>query len=213
MLQSLRQHLFCKPHMARRLVVLLVSVTLMGFGIAVFDQLAFGTDPCSVLTLAISRKTGVEFGHIQLLFNIALFAIIICMKEIRRIGLGSLANMVLVGYAADLGSFLLTRIHPLTGETLLMRSVIFVPTMLLFLVAVAFYMVVDLGVAPYDALPHIIAARTKISFTIVRVSWDIAMIILGFLLGGVVGVVTIVTGFCVGPVVTAIADHFRKYFD
>ena len=74
-------------------------------------------------------------------------------------------------------------------------------------------MVVDLGVAPYDALPQIIAARTKISFTIVRVSWDIAMIILGFLLGGVVGVVTIVTGFCVGPVVTAIADHFRKYFD
>lgn len=198
--------------MARRIVVLLISVTMMGFGIAVFDQIAFGTDPCSVLTLAVSRVTGVEFGHCQLIFNLMLFVVLVCLRGIRRIGLGSLANMVLVGYAADFASFLINRIHPLAGEALLTRAVIFVPTMVLFLIVVSFYMVVDLGVSPYDALPQIIAERSKISFTVVRVAWDVLMIILGYLLGGVVGVVTIVTGFCVGPVVTAIANHFRRYF-
>lgn len=212
MMQKMVRHLFCQPHMARRIVVLLISVTMMGVGIAVFDQIAFGTDPCSVLTLAISRRTGVEFGHCQLLFNLVFFAVLVATKEIRRIGLGSLANMVLVGYAADFASFLIRRIHPLAGETLLVRAAIFVPTMALFLIAVAFYMVVDLGVAPYDAMPQVIASRIHIRFTWVRMAWDVLMIVLGYLLGGVVGVVTIVTGFCVGPAVTAIADHFRKYF-
>lgn len=212
MMQKMVRHLFCQPHMARRIVVLLISVTMMGVGIAVFDQIAFGTDPCSVLTLAISRRTGVEFGHCQLLFNLVFFAVLVATKEIRRIGLGSLANMVLVGYAADFASFLIHRIHPLAGETLLVRAAIFVPTMALFLIAVAFYMVVDLGVAPYDAMPQVIASRSHIRFTWVRMAWDVLMIVLGYLLGGVVGVVTIVTGFCVGPAVTAIADHFRKYF-
>lgn len=212
MMQKLVRHLFCQPHMARRIVVLLISVTMMGVGIAVFDQIAFGTDPCSVLTLAISRRTGVEFGHCQLLFNLVFFAVLVATREIRRIGLGSLANMVLVGYAADFASFLIRRIHPLAGETLLTRAAIFVPTMALFLIAVSFYMVVDLGVAPYDAMPQVIASRCHLRFTWVRMAWDMLMIVLGYLLGGVVGVVTIVTGFCVGPVVTAIANHFRKYF-
>lgn len=199
--------------MLRRIVVLLISVTFMGVGVAIFDQLRFGTDPCAVLTLAVSRKIGVEFGHCQLAFNLILFVVLLAVGEIRRIGIGSLANMVIIGYAADATNWVINQIHPLTAETMLVKLCVFVPTMVIFLIVVAFYMTVDLGVAPYDAIPQIVAARTGLKFMPVRMAWDIVMIILGFLLGGVVGVVTIITGFCVGPVVSGIAAKCKRFFE
>ena len=208
------QSLLNKPHMARRAAVLLLSVIVMGVCVAVFDQLGFGTDPCSVLNLGVSRLLGWSFGNYQLMFNLVLLALIIAMGEIRRIGLGTLANMVVVGYAADATLWLLNHTHPLTGDPLPVKLAVFVPTMALFLVAVSFYMVVDLGVAPYDAMPQIIAGRQKrFGFTAVRVTWDIAAIVLGFLVGGTIGLVTLVTGFFLGPVITAIANRFRSLFE
>lgn len=53
---------FGKPRMARRVAVLLLSVTAMGVCVAIFDQLGFGTDPCSMLNLAVSRLIGWSFG-------------------------------------------------------------------------------------------------------------------------------------------------------
>ena len=203
-----------KPRMGRRVVVLFLSVIMMGVCVAVFDQLGFGTDPCSVLNLAVSRLIGWSFGNYQLLFNAVLLTVIIAIGEIRRIGLGTLANMVVVGYAADATLWLLNHTHPLIHETLPVKLAVFVPTMALFLVAVSFYIVVDLGVAPYDAMPQIIAGRQRrVSFTVVRVLWDVAVIILGFLTGGTVGLVTIVTGFFLGPVISAIANRFRAFFE
>lgn len=199
--------------MLRRVAVLFLGVITMGLCVAVFDQLGFGADPCSAMNLAVSRLIGWSFGTYQLLFNIALLAVVILLKGARRIGLGTLANMVLVGYAADAGEWILNRTHPLTGETLAVKLVVFVPAIALFLVALAFYMVVDLGAAPYDAAPQLIAARqNRFSPAVVRVAWDVAAIVICLLAGGTVGPVTLAIGFLLGPVISAIARRFRQYF-
>ena len=201
-----------KSHMPRRMAVLLFSVTMMGVCVAVFDQLGFGTDPCSVMNLAVSRLIGWSFGNWQLFINALMLAIILCLGEVRRIGLGTVANMVLVGYAADAAMWVLNHMHPLTDETLLVKLIVFVPTMAAFLVAVAFYIAADLGVAPYDAMPQIIAGRQKrFSFTTIRVTWDVGFTVVGFLAGGTVGLVTIATGFFLGPVITAIAKRCKFF--
>lgn len=211
---EIMQQLVHKPHMARRVVVLFGSVFLMGVGVAILDQLGFGTDPCSVLNLAMSRKLGWSFGNYQLLFNGVLLAIILCLREGKRIGLGTLANMVVVGYAADFTTWIINMIHPLTNETMAVKLIVFVPTIIMFMVAAAFYMCVELGVAPYDALPQIISSRVKkLNFTTIRILWDVSAAVLGFLLGGTVGMVTIIMGFFLGPIISTIAKKFRPWFD
>ncbi|MDO4739036.1 MAG: hypothetical protein Q4A66_00065 [Eubacteriales bacterium] len=207
------QKFFDKPRLGRRLAALLLGVFLMGAGVAVFDQLGFGTDPCSVMNLAISRIIGWSYGNWLLTMNVILLAVLALLGELRRIGVGSLANIVLVGYSADLVSWLIDRIHPLAGETLAVRLIVFCPTMLVFLLAVALYMVVDMGVAPYDAIPQVISARIKKPFAVVRLLWDVLILSVGFLLGGTVGLVTLITGFCVGPVFGAIAKRMRPFFE
>lgn len=207
------QKLFDKPRLGRRLAALFIGVFLMGAGIAVFDQIGFGTDPCSVMNLAICRLIGWSYGNWLLTMNVILLLVLALLGEIRRIGVGSLANIVLVGYSADLVTWIINMIHPLTGETLAVRLIVFVPAMAVFLIAVALYMVVDMGVAPYDAIPQVISARIKKPFPVVRLLWDVLILSIGFLLGGTVGLVTLITGFCVGPVFGAIADRIRPFFE
>jgi uncharacterized membrane protein YczE len=202
--------------MERRIPVLLLSVILMGLCVAVFDQIQFGTDPCTVFNLGISRNVlgWNNLGPWQLIFNVVLLTVILLMREGRRIGLGSLANMVLVGFAKDFFDWVINSIHPLTGAPLGVCIAAFIPTMALFLVAVSFYMCVELGVAPYDAIPQIIASRVKkIPFAPIRMAFDISVTVIGFLLDSTVGVVTIITGFCLGPIIQIIADRVRPWFE
>ena len=216
MLQKLYNHLFCQPHMGRRIPVLLVSVILMGMCVAFFEKLQVGTDPSTVLNLAVARNVlhWQNLGTWQLIFNLILLAIILLLREGRFIGLGSLANMVLVGYSRDFFKPVVEWLLPGEGHALLVRMGVFVPTTLLFLVAVAFYMVVELGTAPYDAVPQIIASRIKrVNFTVIRIGYDTLMTVIGCLLGGYAGLFTVAACLFLGPVITAIAAKFRPWFN
>lgn len=216
MLRRLCNHLFCQPHMERRIPVLLLSVITMGMCIAFFEKAAVGTDPCTVFNLSISQNAlgWKNLGTWQLIFNLLLLAVILLLREARRIGLGSLANMVLVGYSRDFFKPIVELLFPGKLEALMVRGAIFVPTMALFLVAVAFYMVVELGTAPYDAISQIISRHLpRVSFAVVRICFDLSVTIIGFLLGGQVGIFTVLCCFFLGPAISAIAAKFRPWFN
>lgn len=202
-----------RPRMGRRLLALAVSLTVIGACVAVFKTVGFGTDPCSTFTLGVSAHTGVSFGTCQMLFNLIMFVPVL-RYDLSRVGIGTVGNMVGVGYIAD---FCMARIQPLIpaeGLSLTARAVMFAVSMAAFLAAAAFYMVVDLGVAPYDAMPQLIAARLgRWSYRRVRMAWDLSVLSVGFLLGSTVGLTTVITGFFLGPVIVFVSDHVRGWFE
>lgn len=202
-----------RPRMGRRLVSLLAAVAAMGFCVAVFDRIGLGTDPCSCMNLGFSRLLGIPFGTWQLLLN-ALLLLVVLRYDAGRIGAGTLANMVLVGYAAEFFMDVFDRFPALAALTLPVRMAVFVPTMALFLLAASIYMVVDLGVAPYDGVPQIIVAHARhMSFRAVRMCWDVGVMTVGFLLGSTVGLTTVVTGFCLGPAIAAVGNRVRGFYE
>lgn len=201
-----------RPRMGRRIAALCLAVTAIGLCVAVFDRIGLGTDPCSTMNLGISRKIGLPFGTTQLMVNL-LMLIAVLRFDAGRIGMGTVANMVFVGYIAQFGMAVLDRLPDLGALPLGLRLVIFVPTMATFLVAASIYMVVDLGVAPYDAVPQIIARRSGHAFRPVRMAWDIGMMTGGFLLGSTVGLVTMVIAFGLGPMITWVAGRVAPLFE
>lgn len=211
-LQGLTAHLI-RPRMGRRLTALAVSLTVIGACVAVFKTVGFGTDPCSTFTLGVSARTGVSFGTCQMLFNLLMFVPVLRYDR-SRVGIGTVGNMVGVGYIAD---FCMARMQPLIptgGLSMTARVVMFAVSMAAFLVAAAFYMVVDLGVAPYDAMPQLIAARLeRWSYRRIRMAWDLSVLSAGFLLGSTVGLTTVITGFFLGPVIVFVSDHVKGWFE
>lgn len=203
---------FARPRMGRRLLALTLSLVVIGVCVAVFKAVGFGTDPCSTFTLGVSARTGVSFGTCQLVFNLLLFLPVL-WYDLSRIGIGTIGNMVGVGYIADFCMGFIQPAIPAEGLPMTVRIVMFLLSMAGFLIAAAFYMVADLGVAPYDAVPQLIAARTKRwSCRRVRMAWDISVLSVGFFLGSTVGLTTVLTGFCLGPVIALISDRAGGWF-
>lgn len=204
---------FHRPRMGRRLTALILSQMTIGACIAVFKTVGFGTDPCSTLTLGVSAHTGVSFGTCQLIINLLLFLPVIFL-DLSRIGPGTIANMVGVGYTADISMRVITVLLPTEGLSMAARLILFTVTMLIFLTAVGFYIAVDLGVAPYDAIPQLITEHTdRLSSRTVRMLWDLSFLVAGFLLGSTIGLTTVICGFCLGPAIAFVSGHVKGWFE
>lgn len=187
---------------------LITSVVAIGFSLSFINQTAFGTDPCTTLNLAVSSKIGLSLGNWQALFNCILFIFeFLYAKE--QIGWGTIANMFLVGYSFDFFTWINSLLLP-TGfyEHMYVRILVTIPALALFILAVAIYIAIQQGTAPYDSMSFIIHKLIpKFPYKMVRMGWDIGICIIGFLLGGRVGIVTLIMAFSLGP---AIAYAERK---
>ena len=94
-----------------RAVLVITAVCCQGFGVYWLKNVNFGTDPCSVLNLGIADKIGLDFGTTLLIFNIILFMFVLAFGR-EQIGLGTLANAILVGYSADFTGWVFSKILP-----------------------------------------------------------------------------------------------------
>lgn len=202
-----------RPRMGRRMTGLLLSIFVMGMCVAVFKLTGVGTSPCSCMNLGISRRLGISFGTWQLLLNTALLLIVLRYAP-EKISIGTLVNMVLVGYIAELFMHLLGGLIPPEGLPAGTLALVFALTLAAYLVSASIYLAADLGCAPYDAVPMIIAAHTgRVSYRAIRMAWDVAALGIGFALGETVGIATLITGFCLGPAITAIGARVRGWFE
>lgn len=197
----------------KRILTVFLAVITMGFSLSFLIRVNFGTDPCSSMNLGISDKIGISFGTWQVFLNVMLFLIVILIDR-SNIGWGTVANMILVGYSADFFMWLFNLILPTDFFTsVVIRIIVLVPSLIIFILAASTYMSVDLGTAPYDAVSFILAAKIKIiPFRVVRMGWDIAACLIGFLTGGSVGVVTIVMAFLIGPVIVWVRSKLDTLF-
>ena len=197
----------------KRSLMMVTGILFIGICVGAYRLSAFGVDAFTCMNLGISGFLGMSFGAWQLLMNAAILAVVF-LKARKCIGAGTIVNMVGVGYIADFCMRAINARIPPDSLSMGQRVLMFAVSMAVFLVAASFYMVVDLGVAPYDAIPQLIAAHTKkLSYRAVRMIWDISMLSMGFLLGSTIGLTTLITGFFLGPAITLVAKRVHGWFE
>ena len=133
----------------------------------------------------------------------------------RNLGFGTLANMFLVGYSIDFFSWVWAKILPADlFSSWGVRIAVLIPALAIFVVAVAVYTDMDMGTAPYDAIPIIISKRVKkLSFRTVRMIFDFTVVVIGLLFGGRLGIVTFLMALTLGPVIAGVGDVMKKKFE
>lgn len=187
---------------------LIIAVVTMGFCLSFLNLASFGTDPCTVFNLAVSQMLGLSLGNWQALFNSILFIFVFLFAK-EQIGWGTLANMFLVGYSFDFFSWINSLIFPADFFwPMYVRIFVAIPALALFILAVAIYISIQQGTAPYDAMSFIISkCLPKVPYKLIRMGWDLGICILGFLLGGQIGIVTIAMSFALGPAISYVEKH------
>ncbi len=206
--------IFHKPHMLRRVIFCVVAVTMMGFCVSWLNLLAWGTDPCSVVNLAMADILGISFGSWQALINCVLF-VFVFWKGRENIGIGTLCNMFIVGYACDFMTWLRTMLIPdFTFGGMVEKLIACVVILFVFVFSVAVYTSVGLGASPYDSIPEIIfKAQKKLPFRVIRIFWDGAYAVLGYLIGGTVGIVTVLMALTIGPMAEAVRKKIGRFIE
>lgn len=179
-----------------------LGVIIIGFGISLSVRAGLGTDPFTCLNMGLSKLTGQSFGTCQLIVNLILFIFPLLFSK-KDIGIGTIANMFLVGYTTDFFGFIYSFLpeKSVVESFLLMLIGLFVTGY-----GVAMYMEANKGIAPYDSLGIIVTNKLKKDYGMVRMVQDISCVVIGFLLGGTVGIATVLTAFLMGYIIT----YFRK---
>lgn len=191
------------PKFAKRMGMMICGVIAQGLGLSLLRSIALGTDPCSCLTQGVTNFVPLSFGTCQLMCHLVTFLFVIRF-DLSMIGFGTIGNMCFLGYISDFFGWIWSLVLPLGFfEGIVTRYALLIPSLAVFLLGAAAYMCAGLGSSPYDALPFIIANHVKkVPFKIVRMIWDISFMAAGFLLGGDVGIVTVLVAFFLGPVIT-----------
>lgn len=203
-----------KPHFWRRMVMCFVAVCIMGSCTSWLKYIALGSDPCSVMNFGISKQLGLSFGNWQAILNIALFFIVL-WKDKYQIGFGTIFNMFMVGYSCDFMTWLReTFWSTVVFDVLWIKLVVTFLLLALFVCVAAVYMSVELGTAPYDAIPIIIGnSQNRVSFRVVRICWDCVAMVIGYFAGGTIGIVTIIMAFTIGPMAAMVGKYIRPLID
>ena len=200
------------PKFMNRLAMVIIGVMLQGFGLSLLIRLNLGTDPCSCLPQGVIRYVPISFGTAQLLCQLVTFLFVIRF-DMSLIGFGTIGNMVFLGYIADFWGWVWDRTVPegFFQQMEVCRGLL-IPVLIVFILGASTYMTAGLGTSPYDGLPYIISNHAKkLSFKAVRIIWDISFMVVGFLLGGDVGIVTVAVAFFLGPVITWVGKKLQKF--
>ena len=180
----------------RRLPGLIVGLLLFGAGIAMMAQADLGLGPWEALHQGISRQTGIPMGTVSILLGLPILAAWWPLGE--RPGPGTLLNIVLIGAATNVGLAILPRmVEPPLQVAMSVAGVVTIG------LATGLYLAADLGPGPRDGLMTGLHRRTGWSIARARTAIEVAVLAAGFLLGGTIGLGTILFAVGIGPIVQA----------
>ncbi|MBQ1027614.1 YitT family protein [Micromonospora sp. C95] len=187
----------------RRLTHLFVGLVLYGFSMALMIRSGLGLNPWDVFHQGLSGLTGLSMGTVVIAVGVLVLLAWIPLRQ--RPGLGTVANVVVIGLAVDATLALLP-----PGGPLALRIVLLVAGIVGNGAATALYLGARLGPGPRDGLmTGLVARRPGRSLRLVRTIIEVGVLAVGAVLGGTVGIGTIAYALTIGP----LAQLFLPLFD
>lgn len=179
---------------------LALGLVLYGVALALMVRAGLGLDPWTVLAQGVARISGLSIGVITVLLSLVVLALWVPLRQ--RPGLGTIANAVVVGFVLDAALALLPNVDSLAVR---------VPMLLVAVVGVAvstgLYVGAGWGPGARDGLMTGIAAR-GVPLLVARSIIEVSVLALGWLLGGTVGVGTLLFALSIGPLVARVLPWF-----
>ena len=187
--------------LARRLPQLYVGLFLYGVSLAMMVRGALGLAPWDVLHSGFIRHVPMTLGQAVVLFSFVVLVLWVPLREMP--GIGTISNALVVGLSADLTLAVLDR-----PEALWARIALMVGGVALCGLASALYIGAQLGRGPRDGLMTGLARRTGRSIRLVRTGLEVTVVVVGVLLGGTIGLGTVLYALAIGPLTQLMLPWF-----
>jgi uncharacterized membrane protein YczE len=184
-----------------RAILLLAGLSLYGFSDGLLVQAGIGLDPWDVLHQGLSRSFGLQVGTWAILVGVVVLLGWIPLRQ--RLGVGTVCNVVVVGLVLNATLAVVPESHVLG-----LQIAVLAVAVVLNGIATGAYIGAGLGPGPRDGLSTGIAAR-GLSLRLVRTTIEVSVLVAGWLLGGTVGVGTVVYALSIGPITHVTIPAFQ----
>ena len=175
---------------------LCLGLAIFGLGEGLLLVSTTGNSPWSVLAEGITKITGITIGTSTFLVSVAVLSFWIFLKQ--KPGIGTIMNIIIIAGVIDLT---LNFIDPPTS--IVSKYILATVSVLLVGLGSGIYLVANLGPGPRDGLMTGLTKVTGFPIAFVRASIEISVVIIGWYLGGTVGIGTLIFAFGIGPAVSA----------
>ena len=193
---------------ARRIIGMILGIAIMSLGLILFKLSLMGNGPSTSMVIAIADRIGIDFSIVMVISNCLFFAVEWFWNR-KLIGPGTFVNWFCIGPLASLyergirSAWNVPEDFP--ARLMLMASGILVLSL-----ASSFYQTADVGIAPYDSLSLTLAEKSGRQYFLCRVLTDGICVLTAYLLGGIVGIGTVVCAFGLGPFVQFFSKHIAR---
>jgi deazaflavin-dependent oxidoreductase (nitroreductase family) len=179
----------------RDMVVIQLGYALFGLSIAVMIQANLGTGAWAVLEVALSKILHLTPGTLSIIVGFSVLLLALLLGE--KIGWGTIANIIFIGPWEDFFLWLI----PVIKDKPLIQFGMLLGSILVMGIASAIYIGVDAGAGPRDSLMLAVKRKTGLSVRLARASIELAVVIVGWVLGGPLGIGTVIVAVLIGPAV------------
>ena len=188
--------------MANRLTRLFIGLSLYGFTMAMMVESTLGLDPWDVFHEGLAEHLPLTFGQVVILVGAVVLLLWIPLRQMP--GVGTVFNVIVIGLAADAGIAVISQ-----PDSLWLRGLLLVGGIVGNGLAGAMYIGAQLGPGPRDGLWLGLVRRTKRSVRFWRTAIEVSVLAAGFVLGGTVGVGTVLYAVTIGPIVQFFLPHLQ----
>ena len=184
-----------KPKLST-LLLLCLGLTIFGLGEGLLLVSTTGNSPWSVLAEGITKITGITIGTSTFLVSIGVLLLWVFLKQ--KPGIGTIMNIIIIAGVIDL-----TLIYFESPTSLISKYMLAIVSVLLVGFGSGIYLVANLGPGPRDGLMTGLTQVTNLPIAFIRASIEISVVLIGWYLGGNVGIGTLIFAFGIGPAVVA----------
>ena len=180
-----------------RIAMSIIGMIILGIGVFFTIKVNLGVDPASTVDLGMVKQLGLSYGNCAVIFNIVFLSAIFLIDR-KYINISSILAIFVIGYTVEAMNVLFGWLNLQDLDMIYRIIICFIGT---FIIAngVTIYIFTDLGVGATDGISELISDKTKFSYRTVRVISDLVLVIIGYLMGGVVGIGTLIITFFAGP--------------
>ena len=191
-----------KPSL-KTLFYLCLGLIFFGFGEGLLIVSGIGASPWNVLHQGIGVSLALSIGTIA--FLVSFLVLLLWYFLDQKIGMGTIINFIIIAIMIDITIFYFDK----PNELFLQLLMVFVGILIVGF-GTAMYLIANLGAGPRDGLMTGLQKKTNTPIALVRTSIEIVVVLLGWSLGGIVGIGTLFYALCIGPVVALCLQIFNN---
>lgn len=193
-----------KKHYGLRWTFFIVGLAVLACGVALtIKGQRYGVGSWDVLHVGLFKNFGLTIGTWSILLGLLIVIISsIVLKELPKIG--TITNMLLTGTFIDFFNYIIPDVHTASAQL-----ACFIAGVIILGIGDAIYITANLGAGPRDSLMLIAVDKLKMSITVARTGMEIIVAVAGYLIGGPIGLGTVIMVFALGPVI----QYSMKYTD